>query len=61
MNTRNNEQHEAAIKQNAAKNVNSVRNQTESSGVRFASDDSVKAASSWAIGKYAKTFQKLAQ
>jgi hypothetical protein len=43
------------------KNVNSVRIQAESGGIRFASNDSVKSASHWALGKYAATFNKLAQ
>jgi hypothetical protein len=43
------------------KDAHSISKQTESSGVRFASKDNAKMASSWALGNYAKTFSKLAQ
>lgn len=43
------------------KNSGAIQNQAESSGVRFASRDSVKLASSWMIARYAVTFKKLAQ
>jgi hypothetical protein len=38
-----------------------LRDQTASSGVRFASKDAVKEASCWAIARYAKTFKRLAE
>jgi hypothetical protein len=44
-----------------AKDVDSVKKEAESNGIRFATEDSVQSASSWVIYKYAKTFSKLAQ
>jgi hypothetical protein len=38
-----------------------AQNKASESGVRFASNASVKVASSWMISRYAGTFKRLAQ
>jgi hypothetical protein len=59
---RNNQQTiRKTIQNDVVKNTDSVRIQAASSGVRFASNDSVKSASHWALRKYAGAFKKLAQ
>jgi hypothetical protein len=61
MNMQNNKPQTKTPQRQFVRDANSVKNQTESSGIRFASSDSVKSASSWTISKYAKALNKLAQ
>jgi hypothetical protein len=43
------------------KSASSIQTQAAAAGIRFASHDSVKVASSWMIARYAGTFKKLAE